>query len=129
MEQGPFVGRTATCRWSEIVSSARLSKSTATARIDGSRTVPEVHKRSCKPNGQRTPLGDLGPRVEQSPCGDPPAAQVRPGRRSALSDLLHHGGLELHRPEPIHPAVDVVVIHAVDQAYVADLGAQLDRCR
>src|SRR5680860_191342 len=41
------------CRWSEIVSSARPSESTATARIDGSRTVPGVHKRSCKPNPHR----------------------------------------------------------------------------
>jgi hypothetical protein len=41
------------CRWSEIVSSARPSESTATARVDGSRTVPEVHKRSCKPNDHR----------------------------------------------------------------------------
>lgn len=52
--KGPFVGRTGICRWSEIVSSARPSESTATARIDGSRTVSEVHKRSCKPNGHRT---------------------------------------------------------------------------
>ena len=41
------------CRWSEIVSSARPSESTATARIDGSRSVPAVHKRSCKPKGKR----------------------------------------------------------------------------
>ena len=39
MEQGPFVGRTGICRWSEIVSSAQPSESPATARIDGSARV------------------------------------------------------------------------------------------
>ena len=69
------------CRWSEIVSSARPSESTATARIDGSRTVPEVHKRSCKPKGDRSPIGEWDGRQATVDRSSPDSAGCDGGNR------------------------------------------------
>lgn len=41
-------------------------------------------------------------------------------------DFFYDGRLELHGPEPIDLAVDVVAVDAVDQTDVAHLGADLD---
>ena len=62
-------------------------------------------------------------------CVQRPAHDRRRGRltRLAASDLLHHARLELHRAEAVDLAVDVVVAHAVDEADVAHLRADLDR--
>lgn len=63
----PVLRQDRDCRWSEIVSSARPSESTATARIDGSRSVPAVHKRSCKPNPLRNDEARVFARSTQPP--------------------------------------------------------------
>ena len=68
------------------------------------------------------------PRVREP--GDAARARDRGARDAALtraSGLLHHAGLELHRSEPVHLAVDVVVADAVHEADVAHLRAGLDR--
>src|SRR5690554_6790435 len=79
-----------------------------------------------------TPSGRLSLRRVASPAAGGRAHPTRAttaGRawRCALSlRLLHDAGLQLHRAESIDLAVDVVVSDAVDQADVANLGADLD---
>ncbi len=61
----------------------------------------------------------------QGPLGDVAGRTL--GRLDPASGLLDDAGLQLHRAEAVDLAVDVVVADAVDQADVADLGADLDR--